>query len=101
MSWKNTGIRFLANKICIPTHEIFIPTTYLGDKCFDDSSSVQLVSSSSTTEDDKKTVETVNRDQAAIDKILPDCALNNTVSNHNCEKIVEVGSSYVINKSFH
>ena len=52
----------MKNKICIPTHEIFIgnedeisqriPTTYLGDKF--DSFSVSFVSSSSTTEDDKE-----------------------------------------------
>ena len=55
MSWKNT---------CIPAHEIFIgnedeiaqriPTTYLGEISFDDSSSVPFVSSSSTTDDEKE-----------------------------------------------
>ena len=109
---------FLKNKICIPAHEIFIgskdeigqriPTTYLGDKLFDNSSSVLLASSSSTTEDDQEedityfeiggypVIDTANRDQATIepsDKILPDSALDNTVSNHICEKFVEVGSS--------
>ena len=92
-----------------------IPTTYLGDKPFDDSYSVPYVISSSTTEDYKEeegditdfelgdypVIDTANRDQAAIepsDKILPDSALDNTVCNHSCERIIEVGSSsYVIN----
>ena len=74
-----------------------------------------FVSSSSTTEDDKEeedeitdfeigdhpVIKTVNRDQAAIepsDKSLPDSALDNTVCNHSCKNIIEVGSSsYVIN----
>ena len=45
MSWKNTAHEiFIGNEDEIAQ---YIPTTYLGDKCFDDSSSVQLVSSSS------------------------------------------------------
>ena len=108
----------MKNIICIPAHEIFIgskdeigqriPTTHLGDKLFDNSSSVLLASSSSATEDDQEedityfeigdypVIDTANRDQATIepsDKILPDSALDNTVSNHICEKFVEVGSS--------
>ena len=115
----------LKNKICIPAHEVFIgnegeiaqctPTTYIGDNLFDDSSSGPFVCSSSTTEDDKEeedditdfeigdypVINTGNMDQAVIesrDKISPDSALDNTVCNHSCEKIIEAGSSsYVIN----
>ena len=87
---------------------IVFPQPTFGDKLFDNSSSVLLASSSSTTEDDQEedvtyfeigsypVIDTANRDQATIepsDKILPDSALDNTVSNHICEKCVEVGSS--------
>ena len=100
----------LKNKICIPT-------TYLGDNFFEDSS-VQLTLEDDEEEDDYITdfeigeysqanllddypvIDTVDMDQYAIepsDEILPHNALDNIVSN-SCEKIVEVGSSsYVIN----
>ena len=107
----------LKHKICIPAHEIFvgkgdeiakrIPTTYLGDKLFDDHSSTKL-------EDDKDdndgitdfeigdcpVIDTVDMFQAVSKpstKVLPDTAMDNTVSNHSCDR--DGSSSHVNNNT--
>ena len=122
----------MKNKICIPVYEIFvgnedevvqrIPKTYLGEKLFDHSHSVQFESSPSTTlnntyeEEDDITdfeigehycsqdslldeylvIDTLNLDKPVIDfnnEIVSDSALNNNiVPNLSDEKVVMVGS---------
>ena len=120
------------NKICISAYEIFvgnedelvqcIPTTYLGEKLFDHSSSVQFERSPATTlqntykEDDTTdfeigepdcnqasllgeypVIDTLNLDKPIIDfnnEFVSDRALdNNIVPNLSDVKVVMVGSS--------